>query len=75
MAKANKQWQALAGLPSYRGRYWLNVRRNQRPFRPAMKNKAAKHHFLDMADNTPKELARITRALTGHAPIGEYYAN
>ena len=75
MAKANKQWQALAGLPSYRGRYWLNVRRNRKPFRPAIKNKAAKHHFLDMADNAPKELARITRALTGHAPIGEYYAN
>ena len=75
MAKANKQWQALAGLPSYRRRYWLNIRRNQKPFRPAIKNKAAKHHFLDMADNNPKELTRITRALMGHAPIGEYYAN
>ena len=27
-----------------------------------------------MADNNPKELARITRALTGPAPIGEHYA-
>ena len=75
MAKANKQWQALAGLPSYHGHYWLNVRRNCKPFKPGIKNKAAKHHFLDMADNAPNELARITRALTGHAPIGEYYAN
>ena len=75
MAKANKQWQALAGLPSYHGCYWLNVRCNQKLFKPAIKNKAAKHHFLDMADNTANKLARITRALTGHVPIGEYYAN
>ena len=75
MAKANKHWQALASLPSYHGRYWFNVRRNRKPFQPAIKNKGTKHHFLDMVDNNPKELARITRALTGHAPIGEYYAN
>ena len=73
--KANKQWQALAGLPSYRGRSWLNVRRKKKSFRSMIKNKGAKHHFLNMADNDPREVARITRALTGHAPIGEYYAN
>ena len=42
------------------------------PFRPR-KNKNAKLFFLDLADNDMTAMAQLTRAITNHAPTGEYY--
>jgi ribonuclease HI len=71
--RASSQWRLMASSPSYRGRSWLPIKKGRKAFRPRIKDKPACHHFLDMAQNDAPTLARITRLMTNHAPVGEYY--
>ena len=71
--KASKHWQALSHFTSYRGKSWMKIKRRKKPFTPSLKNKDAKHFFINLANNDMKTMLRITWAVTAHAPIGEYY--
>ena len=41
-------------------------------FKPAIRNKAATRFFYDLAGNDIEMLSRMARAITNHAPTGEY---
>ena len=73
LRKASRHWQTLSRFTSYRGKSWIKVRWRKKPFTPSLKNKDAKHFFIDLANNDMTTMARLTRAITAHAPIGEYY--
>ena len=66
------QWRLLFASPSFKGQQWLPLRRKKKVFRPAVSNKAATRFFHDLADNDIGMLSRMARAITNHAPTGEY---
>ena len=70
---ADDDWRNSSRLSKYRGRGWMKIRRKGKAFLPQVRNKDARNFFLDLADNDMYQTSRITRAITGHAPIGEYY--
>ena len=41
-------------------------------FKPAIGNKQAKNFFFTMSGNDILTISRMARAITGHAPTGEY---
>ena len=41
-------------------------------FKPDINNKDAKRFFFTMSGNNIETISRMTRAITGHAPTGEY---
>ena len=65
-------WRILASTHSFRGRQWLPIRRKKKPFKPAIRNKAATNFFFNLSGNDIVTLSRMARALTNHAPTGEY---
>ena len=69
--KAPKCWRAKAKAPSHTGKDWIPRRRKGKVFRPAVGSKN-KRFFTDLVFNSMPSMARLTRALTNHAPTGEY---
>ena len=65
-------WRALATSHSYKGRSWLPIKRRGRKFKPDVTNKACKTFFMTLARNDITTISRMARALTNHAPTGEY---
>ena len=65
-------WRTLFASQSFKGQQWLPIRQKKKVFRPAVRNKAATRFFLDLADNDIGTLSRMARAITNHAPTGEY---
>ena len=52
-------WRILAASSSFRGQQWLPIRRKKKPFRPAIRNKAATNFFYDLSGNDIETLSRI----------------
>ena len=67
-----RHWRILSVSHTYKGSGWLPIRRKKRLFKPAIGNKQAKTFFLAMAGNDILTTSRMARAITGHAPTGEY---
>ncbi|KAF8686151.1 hypothetical protein AX14_003894 [Amanita brunnescens Koide BX004] len=65
-------WRVLATSHSYKGRSWLPIKRRGRKFKPDVTNKACKTFFTTLAGNDITTISRMARALTNHAPTGEY---
>ena len=65
-------WRALSHSQTYKGQGWLPIRRKRRIFKPSIGSKATKNFFLSISGNNIETLSRMARALTGHAPTGEY---
>ncbi|KAF8673505.1 hypothetical protein AX14_005365 [Amanita brunnescens Koide BX004] len=65
-------WRALATSHSYKGRSWLPIKRRGRKFKPDIVNKSCKAFFMTLAGNDITTISRMARALTNHAPTGEY---
>ena len=65
-------WRTLFASSSFKGQQWLPLRRQKKVFKPAIRNKAATRFFHDLAGNDIEMLSRMARAITNHAPTGEY---
>ena len=68
----NKHWRILAKSQMYKGHGWIPIRRKHRLFKPDIGNKHTKRFFLMLAGNDIETTSRMARALTNHAPTGEY---
>ncbi|KAF8675328.1 hypothetical protein AX14_005124 [Amanita brunnescens Koide BX004] len=68
----NKHWRFLAKSQTYKGRGWLPIRRKRRLFKPDIINKKNKAFFMTLSANDIETMSRMARALTTHAPTGEY---
>ena len=55
--KATRHWQALSLFLSYRGKSWMKVKHNKKPFTPHIKNKDTKHFFMEMAGDSMREMS------------------
>ena len=67
-----RHWRVLSMSQTYKGSGWLSIRRKKRLFKPAIGNKQTKNFFVTMSGNDILTNSRMARALTGHAPTGEY---
>ncbi|KAF8646290.1 hypothetical protein AX14_009086 [Amanita brunnescens Koide BX004] len=67
-----KHWRILANSQTYKGRGWLPIKRRRRLFKLDLKNKSCKRFFLALAGNDIETISHMARALTNHAPTGEY---
>ncbi|KAF8697279.1 hypothetical protein AX14_001381 [Amanita brunnescens Koide BX004] len=67
-----RHWRILSASHTYKGSGWLPIRRKKRLFKPAVGNKQTKTFFFAMAGNDILTTSRMARAITGHAPTGEY---
>ncbi|KAF8730030.1 hypothetical protein AX14_005794 [Amanita brunnescens Koide BX004] len=67
-----RHWRILSTSHTYKGSGWLPIQRKKRLFKPAIGNKQTKTFFLAMAGNDILTTSRMARAITGHAPMGEY---
>ena len=65
-------WRVVATSHTYKGRSWLPIKRRGRKFKPDVTNKACKNFFTTLAGNDITTISRMARALTNHAPTGEY---
>ena len=65
-------WRVLFASRSFKGQQWLPLRQRKKVFKPAIRNKAATRFFYDLADNDIGTLSHMARAITNHAPTGEY---
>ena len=52
----------------------MAIRRRKKVFKPAIRNKATTNFFHVLSTNDIKTLSRMARAITNHAPIGQYRA-
>ena len=68
----SRHWRFLAQSQTYKGRGWIPIRRKRRLFKPDVGNKLTKRFFLTLAGNDIETTSRMARALTNHAPTGEY---
>ncbi|KAF8642905.1 hypothetical protein AX14_009680 [Amanita brunnescens Koide BX004] len=66
------QWRLLASLPSFKGRQWMPIRHKKKRFLPAIRNKSKTNFFFNLAGNNITMLSRMARAITNHAPTGDY---
>ena len=67
-----RHWQVLSTSHAYKGSGWLPIKRKKRMFKPAIGNKQAKDFFFTMSRNDILTISGMARAITGHAPTGEY---
>ena len=65
-------WRILASSRSFKGQQWLPIRHKKKPFKPAIRNKAASNFFYALSGNDIVTMSRMAHALTNHAPTGEY---
>ena len=68
----SRHWRILSSSQTYKGRSWLPIRRKRRMFKPDIGNKRIKRFFITMSGNDIETISRMARAITGHAPTGEY---
>ena len=68
----SKHWRILARSQTYKGHGWIPIKRKRRLFKPDVGNKLARHFFLTLVANDIETTSRMARALTNHAPTGEY---
>ena len=71
-ARLTAQWRLLASLPSFKGRQWMPIRHKKKRFLPAIRNKSKTNFFFDLSGNDITTLSRMARAITNHAPTGDY---
>ena len=68
-----KHWRILAKSQTYKGRSWMPIKRKRRVFKPDVTNKSCKRFFTaTLSGNDIDTISRMARALTNHAPTGEY---
>ena len=67
-----KHWRILAKSQSYKGRNWFPIKRKRRNFKPDVVNKSCKRFFTTLSGNEIGSISRMARAVTNHAPTGEY---
>ena len=67
-----KHWRILAKSQTYKGRNWFPIRRKRRNFKPDVTNKSCKRFFMTLSGNEIGSISRMARAVTNHAPTGEY---
>ena len=65
-------WRILFASRSFKGQQWLPIRRQKKIFKPAIRNKASTNFFYDLSGNDIVLLSRMARAITNHAPTGDY---
>ncbi|KAF8637519.1 hypothetical protein AX14_010293 [Amanita brunnescens Koide BX004] len=65
-------WRILAKSQMYKGRNWIPIRQKRRFFKPDLVNKNKRRFFMTMSGNDIQTLSRMARAVTNHAPTGEY---
>ena len=65
-------WRILFSTTSFKGRQWLSIRHKKKVLKPIIRNKATTNFFFNISGNDIGMLSRMARALTNHAPIGEY---
>ncbi|KAF8623810.1 hypothetical protein AX14_011898, partial [Amanita brunnescens Koide BX004] len=70
--RMNLHWRILAASRSFRGQQWLPICQRKKTFRPTIRNKAAANFFYILSGNDIATLSRMARAITNHAPTGEY---
>ncbi|KAF8660539.1 hypothetical protein AX14_007427 [Amanita brunnescens Koide BX004] len=68
----NRHWRVVAKSQTYKGSGWIPIKRKRRLFKPDVGNKSIKRFFLTLAANDIETTSRMARALTNHAPTGEY---
>jgi hypothetical protein len=66
----HSEWDNATRLPNYTGRSFLHLKVGGK--RIPMRKKTAKV-YIDHCNNDTQLLARFTRAIMNHAPIGSYY--
>ncbi|KAF8623802.1 hypothetical protein AX14_011900 [Amanita brunnescens Koide BX004] len=66
-------WRILFASRGFRGNQWLPIRHKKKVFKPAICNKPTTNFFFDISGNDIESLSRMARALTNHAPTGEYH--
>ena len=67
-----RHWRTLSNSQTYKGHNWLPIRRKRRMFKPRIGDKATKRFFISMSGNDIETISRMARAITRHAPTGEY---
>ena len=67
-----RHWRVIAKSQTYKGRGWLPIRQRRRLFKPDVNNKSCRRFFLTLSGNDIETTSRMARALTNHAPTGEY---
>ena len=65
-------WRIMFSARNFKGRQWLPICRRKKVFKPAVRNKATTNFFYDLSANDIETLSRMARAITNHAPTGEY---
>lgn len=65
-------WRLKALSTPYKGRQWLNIKRNRHIYLPKIRAKKHSSFFFDLANNSMPEMTRVTYCMTGHAPTGEF---
>ncbi|KAF8692441.1 hypothetical protein AX14_002502 [Amanita brunnescens Koide BX004] len=68
----SRHWQILAKSQTYKGRNWIPIRQRRRFFKPDLVNKNKWRFFMTISGNDIQTLSRMARAVTNHAPTGEY---
>ena len=68
----SRHWRIVAKSQTYKGSGWIPIKRKRRLFKPDVGNKSIKRFFLTLAANDIETTSRMARALTNHAPTGEY---
>ncbi|KAM6490082.1 hypothetical protein JOM56_014466 [Amanita muscaria] len=69
-ASINQQWQELMSTPKYTGHSWLRLCQSKKPIKPRLGRPS--RFYIRETKNSIILLTRFTRAITSHAPIGEY---
>ena len=65
-------WRTLFTSRSFKGQQWLPIRHKKKVLKPAIRNKSISNFFFNISANDIGTLSRMARALTNHAPTGEY---
>ncbi|KAF8703925.1 hypothetical protein AX14_014100 [Amanita brunnescens Koide BX004] len=65
-------WRILFTSQRFKGHQWLPIRHKKKVLKPTIRNKATTNFFYNIAGNDIGMLSRMARALTNHAPTGEY---
>ncbi|KAF8696580.1 hypothetical protein AX14_001506 [Amanita brunnescens Koide BX004] len=68
----SRHWRILAKSQTYKGRNWIPIRQRRRFFKPDLVNKNKRRFFMTTSGNDIQTLSRMARAVTNHAPTGEY---
>ena len=69
----SRHWRIIAKSQTYKGRGWIPIKRKRSLFKPDVGNKSIKRFFLMLAANDIETTSCMARALTNHAPTGEYW--